>query len=385
MKIIVFLFICFSFLYTTQAQTVFTSGQEGFKSFRIPAIVMSPKGELLAFAEGRVHGSGDFGDVDIVLKRSSDKGKTWSAIQTVVNYDHLQAGNPAPVFDLTDPAHPAGRLFLFYNTGNNEEAELRKGNGLREAWYITSTDGGRNWSEPVNITTQVHKPRQPDKNPAYNFPESWRAYANTPGHGMQFGDGPYKGRIYIAANHSSGDLHPQSEDYQAHGYYTDDHGKTFHLSDKISIKGSNESTAAPLSNGRLIFNARNQKGDIRSRIVAFSSNGGVTWDSTYFDPDLPDPVCQGSILNIGQKDGKNILAFLNAADQKLRNNLTLRISYDEGKTWPVHKVIAFDPDKEDYAAYSDLVKIDEQTIGILFELDHYQKIQFEVVNWKKIK
>jgi sialidase-1 len=377
--------ICCLTINAAIAQTVYTSGQEGFKSFRIPAIVISPDNQLLAFAEGRVHGSGDYGDVDIVLKRSLDNGKTWSSVETIVDYSNLQAGNPAPVYDLTDPAYPQGRLFLFYNTGNNHEYDVRKGEGLREAWFITSVDNGKTWSEPTNITTQVHRPNQPDKNPAYNFQESWRAYANTPGHGMQFSDGTYKGRIYIAANHSSGDPHPESEDYQAHGYYTDDHGKTFHISDKISIKGSNEATAAPLANGRMIFNARNQKGDARERIVAFSSDGGQTWDSTYFDKTLIDPICQGSILTIGHKKGKNILAFVNAADRQKRNNLTLRISYDEGLTWPVSKVIANDPAKEDYTAYSDIVMMNKNTVGILFEKDHYQTIEFVPVNWKKIK
>jgi len=165
---------------------VFVSGNEGHKSYRIPAIIDLPNGDLLAFAEGRVHGSGDYGDVNIVLKRSSDKGKTWTALQTVVDYDVLQAGNPAPVVDLTDPAYPNGRIFLFYNTGNNHENEVRKGNGLREVWYKTSVDGGVTWSDPVNITTQTHKPLNTQANAAYNFTEEWRSYANTPGHAMQF-------------------------------------------------------------------------------------------------------------------------------------------------------------------------------------------------------
>lgn len=108
---------------------VFISGTEGHKIYRIPAIVDLPDGNLLAFAEGRVNGSGDFGDVNIVLKRSTDKGKTWSALQTIVDADTLQAGNPAPVVDLTDPAWPKGRIMLFYTTGNNHEGEYVKGTG----------------------------------------------------------------------------------------------------------------------------------------------------------------------------------------------------------------------------------------------------------------
>ena len=146
--------------------TVFESGMEGHKSYRIPAIISLPNGDILAFAEGRKNNASDFGDINIVQKRSKDKGKTWTELQTIVDYAALQAGNPAPVVDLTDPKYPAGRVFLFYNTGNNHEGEVRKGKGLREVWYITSSDGGQTWSEAVNITLQVHRPNQPAVNRA---------------------------------------------------------------------------------------------------------------------------------------------------------------------------------------------------------------------------
>ncbi|SEW49765.1 sialidase family protein [Chitinophaga arvensicola] len=356
---------------------VFVSGQDGHASYRIPAIVSLPGGQLLAFAEGRVKDSDDFGDINIVMKRSSDHGKTWSALTQVADYDTMQAGNPAPVVDLTDPDFPGGRIFLFYNTGNNHEGQVRKGKGYREVWYITSTDGGGTWSVPVNITTQVHRPLQPAVNPAWNFPEDWRSYANTPGHAMQFSRGQYKGRIYVAANHSAGTPKKRFEDYQAHGYYTDDHGKTFHLGASLPMPGSNEATATELSHGKLMINTRNQRGDVKARLVGISADGGASWERTYTDPQLPDPVCEGSLLNIGWKKNKAILAFCNAADTTTRDNLTLRISYDEGRTWPGKYVIAASGKAiPSYAAYSDIVKIDEQHIGVLYEADNYTKIVF---------
>lgn len=384
--IIIVLFAGLQLFAQQEYRTVYTEGTEGHANYRIPAIISLPNGNLLAFAEGRVNGRGDFGDVNIVLKISKDKGKTWGSIQTIVDYDVLQAGNPAPVLDLQDPLYPNGRIFLFYNTGNNHEGQVRKGNGLREVWYKTSTDGGNSWSDAVNITTQVHKPKQPDVNPQYNFKEDWRAYANTPGHALQLQEGKYKGRIYIAANHSIGDPKPKGKDYFAHGFYTDDHGKTFKISETINVPGGNEATAAEISGDGLVFNARNQTGEIKARIVAFSKDGGATWDKAYIDENLPGTVCQGSILNVGKKKGKHILAFCNPADiTKRRDNLMLRISFDEGKTWPVKHVVDKDEldGKKDNAAYSDIVKIDKKKIGVLYEKDNYTKIVFKVLNWKK--
>ncbi len=372
------IFMCNNILFAQKDIPVFISGQDGHKSFRIPAIISLPNSKLLAFAEGRVHNAGDYGDVNIVMKTSNDNGFTWSQLKTVVDYDALQAGNPAPVVDLTDPAYPKGRIFLFYNTGNNHEGEVRKGHGLREVWYKTSVDGGETWSEPVNITAQVHKPKQPNVNPAYNFPEDWRAYANTPGHALQFAWGKYKGRIYIAANHSSGNPKPKGKDYQAHGFYTDDHGKTFHISETVDLEGGNENMAAQLSGNGLMLNLRNQQGHIKARYIALSNNGGETWYKQYFDTNLPDPVCQGSLLNIGKKT----LAFCNNADTVKRNNLTLRISTNDGKTWGKSFLIYSNDKENDASAYSDIVKLNENTIGVLYEKDGYSKIVFTAIKWK---
>lgn len=370
--------ILFSFAISfaqTISTPVFISGTEGYKSFRIPAIVKAKNGDLLAFCEGRVDGAGDFGDIKIVLKRSLDNGKTWEPLQIVASNDSLQAGNPAPVVDLTDPRFPAGRIFLFYNTGNAHEMELRKGKGHRDVLYKTSTDNGASWSNPTDITLEVNRIHQPEVNRQWNFKGDWRSYANTPGHAMQFREGKYKGRLYVAANHSSGEPKPQLRDYQAHGYYTDDHGATFHLSESVPFEGSNESTAAQLTHNGLMMNSRNQTG--KYRIVSLSSNGGETWDTTFVDHNLPDPICEGSLLNIGTKDGKSILAFCNNDNQRGRDSLTLRISFDEGKTWK--KKFLIEPLN---TGYSDIVKLSKNTIGVLYESDGYKEIKFKVVKWR---
>lgn len=367
-----------------QETLVFEAGKEGHAIYRIPAIISLPNGELLAFAEGRVNGSDDFGDVNLVMKRSLDGGYTWSPLQTLIDYESLQAGNPAPVVDRLNPNYPEGVIFLFYNTGNNHEYDVRMNRGVREVWMIKSFDLGRTWTEPENITQQVHKPNNPNFNPFYKNSEDWRHYANTPGHAFQFQSGPHKGRIFVAANHSTGNPKEDWSDYQSHGFFTDDGGKSFGISESVEIPGSNESIAAELSNGRMIMSIRNQKGDIRQRILAYSSDGGKSWDEAYFEEELPDPVCQGSILDIGEKEGKTILAHSNAADPQERNYLTIKISYDEGKTWDHIIPIDFstDPKKLPWTAYSDLVKLDDNTLGILYERDKYRQIIFKNIKWR---
>lgn len=366
-----------------QEVNVFVSGEEGYKSYRIPAIVKDKTGQLIAFAEGRVDHAGDFGNVDIVYKTSQDNGKTWGPLHVAVDNDNLQVGNPAPVVDLLDPAYPKGRLLLFYNTGNNHEGEVRKGNGLRECWSISSADGGKTWSNPQNITLETHRPNQPSVNAQYNFKEDWRTYANTPGHALQFDSGKYKGRIYIPANHSEGDPKSNGRDYFAHSYYSDDHGKTFKIGASVKFEGSNETMGAQISGTGLYMNSRNQQGNVKSRIVSYSNDGGVTWDTTYYDKNLPDPVNQGAVLS-WQKKGRYVLAVCNAASTDRRDNLTVRLSKDRGKTWYFSQVIAKAPEgvKGDYAAYSDLVLLNKNKLGVLFEKENYSKIVFLPVNFK---
>jgi len=363
---------------------VFKSGTNGFNTFRIPAIIQLPDKTLLAFCEGRVNGAGDFGNIKIVMKASRNGGISWGPLQTVVDAGVSQAGNPAPVVDLTDPEYPKGRIFLFYNTGNNQESAIRKGNGLREVWYKTSVDGGATWGEAVNITLQTHKPYQPQINSLYNSKEDWRSYANTPGHAIQFSGGRFIGRIFVAANHSQSAPKPKFTDYSAHGFYTDDHGKNFHISASVTIPGSNESTAVQLSENRLLMNSRNQKGDIKARIISISSDGGNTWDTSYFDKTLIDPVNEASILFLGYKKGKAILAFSNAADSLKRDRLSLQISYDDGNSWAKKIMVDKNPgtDEIDYTAYSDIVSLDKKRIGILYEKEGYRKIVFTVLKWK---
>lgn len=351
--------------------TVFQNGEGGYLCYRIPAIVKAPTGDLLAFAEGRKTDCGDFGDVDIVLRVSRDNGQTWGAVRVVADYGQAQAGNPAPVYDLTDPRYPKGRLFMIYNTGTASEGDVRKGKAIREVWYKASTDGGQSWSDAINITTQVSRPNKPDVNPQYAFKEDWRSYANTPGHALQIQNGRYRGRLFVAANHSEGTPQPQFRDYRAHGFYSDDHGRTWKLTPSVTYPGGNESTAAETANGGLLMNIRNQSGDVKARLLASTPDAGQTWSEVRVAHDLPDPVCQGSMLNYRLPNGRTVLLFSNLNSQTKREKLTVRVSTNDGQTWSAGREIY-----PGSAAYSDLVVQTDGQIGLIYEKDNYTQITY---------
>lgn len=234
------------------AVPVFISGRDGYRSFRIPAIVRLPGGDLLAFADGRVDGAADFGDVKIVMKRSHDGGRTWSALKVVASNDSLQADNAAPVLDRFDPAYPQGRLFLFYDTGDKPEQDT--------SWHRAS------------------------RRVVHHFGR-WRTH--------------------------------------------------------------------------LVLTGR---------------------DATYYDPALPDPAAEGSLLALGRAvDGKAILAFCNDADATRRTHLGLRISFDDGRTWRERHVVDA---RSTHTGYSDIVELGPGTTGVLYERDDSSQIAFKVIRWK---
>ena len=321
---------------------VFTSGQDGYHTYRIPAILVSPKGDLLAFCEGRKYGQGDMGDINIVMKRSSDGGKTWSPMQLVADHGPDTIGNPCPVVDRS-----TGTIWmpLTRNRGNEPERYIMKGltKEPRTVWLTKSADDGQTWSETADISATARKPH-------------WRWYATGPCTGIQL----KSGRLVIPCDHSD-NADKQRHPYGSHVLTSDDHGATWKLGGVI-IDRVNECQAVELADGSLMMNMRSYAGKNR-RAISTSADGGLTWTPPVLDEALIEPVCQASFLRYtlaGVQD-KNRLLFSNPAS-KQRVNLTVRLSYDEGKTWPVAKSLNPGP-----SAYSCLVVLPDLTIGCLYE------------------
>lgn len=327
---------------------IFANGTDGYTCFRIPAIVRTPDGTLLAFAEARLNSCSDFGNVRIVMLRSRNDGKTWSPLETVAENGTLQADNATPVVDTLDPRYPRGHVFLIYSTGDAPESAVLQGKGTRRVWYRTSVNDGATWTAPVEITASVKLP-------------SWRDYATGPGHALQLSEGPHAGRIVVAAYHSEGRPQPAGRSYEANTFFSDDHGLTWHLGATVTAPGSNESTVAQSVDGTVVMNSRDESRS-HARILSISKDGSQRWDSTFVARDLPDPVCEGSMTSYTLPSNRSVLLFSNAGNRVNRWDLTISVSMDGGLTWPKHTILYPGP-----AAYSDIVVMPKGRIGILWE------------------
>jgi len=328
---------------------VFVSGRDGYHTYRIPAIVVTNEGTLLAFCEGRKSSSSDHGDVDLVMKRSENNGETWLEQQVVYEKgrtDDITIGNPCPVVD-----GQTGIIWLPFCEDNNDV-------------FIThSEDGGKTWVSPRKITSDVKDPE-------------WGWYATGPGVGIQIQHGAKSGRLVIPCNHSVNRKRPGDNNYfsfkHSHVFYSDDHGKSWTLGASAAA-GTNESQVVELTDGRLMLNMRNyNKTDGgKMRAVACSEDFGESWGKLQFDPTLIEPVCQASILRYSwPEDGqKSRILFSNPADREERVRMTVRLSYDEGRTWPVKRIVH--PER---CEYSCLTVLQDSTIGLLFKGD--RKIMF---------
>jgi sialidase-1 len=337
---------------------VFTSGQDGYHTYRIPALAVSTKGTVLAFCEGRRKGGGDSGDIDSLLKRSTDNGKTWSKQQVVWDDAANTCGNPCAV---VDRATRTIWLLSTWNRGDDHEAAIIKqaSKDTRRVFVTHSTDDGISWARPIEITADV-------KN------KDWTWYATGPGSGIQIENGPHKGRIVIPCDH----IDAETKHYYSHVIYSDDHGKTWKLGGTTPRHQVNECEVVELSGGRLMLNMRNYERSSKNRQVALSDDGGLTWKNQRFDESLIEPICQAAIERFSWPDRTNrsVLAFSNPASQKGRVNMTVRASFDEGKTWPVSRVLHTGP-----SAYSDLAVLRDGPIACLYEAGRktpYESIMF---------
>jgi sialidase-1 len=325
---------------------LFVSGENGYGRYRIPSLYVTPKQTVLAFCEGRVKPAGLTGDIDIVLRRSTDGGRTWAPLQIVADDATNTLGNPCPVVDRT-----TGTIWLPFTRsfGHDTESEIVAGTSHEDTqvWLTHSTDDGLTWAKPTNISDQATRPE-------------WTWYGTGPGFGLQLASG----RLLIPSYHAV----EKTGIYRVHSLYSDDHGATWRVGADLRDE-TTEPQAALRADGTLYVNARNisprNQTEVRQRVVAVSRDGGATWTDVQEDPTLTDSSCEASVLVYsGLAAGEKPIWVFSNPPGPGRRRLTVRLSYDEGRTWPVAKLI------EPVAAeYSSLTRLPDGAIGLLYERD----------------
>jgi sialidase-1 len=357
---------------------IFIAGQDGYNTYRIPAVIRAQDGTLLAFCEGRKNNASDRGDIDLVLKRSTDAGRSWGRLQVVWDDSGNTCGNPCPVVDET-----TGTIWLFgtHNLGEDHETDIinKRAKGTRTPWLMRSDDHGVTWSRPVPMAATLKDP-------------SWGWYATGPGIGIQIKHGPNAGRMIIPCDHSyddpGGNLRDGPYEYGSHVIYSDDHGREWKLGGVVRPK-MNECQVVELTNpgGALLINMRSYLED-RCRAEALSKDGGLIWTPPQPQPALIEPRAQASLIRHRWPSGDSpgILLFSNPADRSHRVRMTVRASLDDGKTWP-HAFLLH----EHFSAYSSLVSLSETEIGCLYERGEgvqrrsYERITFARFTVQDIK
>ncbi len=367
---------------------VYDSPSEGYASFRIPTIIRAGNGDLLAFAEGRKNGSSDHGDIDAVMKRSTDDGKTWGKVQVVYDFGGTEpwaAQNISAVYDETykqvnDKGEPIldengqqkiGQLLIMWNnTKDGERAIAADHDGVcengRDTLYSTSIDHGATWSTPVDITEQVRVDGE-------GVDTQGQCMQVPPlGHAIQLNtdkakaDGRY-GRLFFAGQYNpttAGTTTGTSNENYA--YWSDDNGKTWEIGGLIEGEKLNEVQAIELANGDIMFNSRNYRPEgSKTRAITISKDGGTTFEPTWDDEELIEPTVASSIIRFTRDDThdkQNRILFSHPNSKISRINLHVKMSYDEGETWAVTKLINMGS-----SSYSDMVIEEDMGIGVLYE------------------
>jgi sialidase-1 len=340
---------------------LFVAGEGGYARYHIPGLVVTAKGTVLAWCEARKQG-GDWDSIDILLRRSTDDGKTWGAPQKIADAPGPKTKNPAALRlkdvrpdDVTynNPVLIADRRgavhFLFCLE-------------YQRCFYARSEDDGKTWSKPTEITPTFEQ---------FLSAYDWKVLATGPNHGIQLRSGRLVVPVWLSTG-TGGNAHRPSV---AATIYSDDGGKTWKAGD-VAAKGGdgivnpNETVAVELADGSVMLNIRNESKANR-RLVVIGKDGATGWSKPRFDDALKEPICMAGLVRFSTKaDGdKDRLLFSNPdnlarADGKEepgknrdRKNLSVKLSYDEGKTWAVNRVV-----EAGWSAYSDVAVTPRGTV-----------------------
>lgn len=331
--------------------TVFEGQSAGYEQFRIPAIVTTTKGTVLAFCAARKQ-AGDWADIDIAMRRSTDQGRTWGPMRILADRGTMTVDNPVPIVD-----RQSGAVHFLFHVN------------YAQLYYMRSDDDGVTWSAPADITETVHGFRSSAAKSKADSYYGWNVVAPGPGHGLQLSSGRLLSTIWLSPSYSH---HPSA----IATIYSDDLGRTWKPGALVAqtLVNPSEHMAVELTDGRVMLNIRNEGSENR-RAVAISPDGISKWTTPQLQPDLFEPVCMGSILRLSSQrvNGRNRLLFANPDSRRQntysneynmrsRDDLRIRLSYDEGQNWPVDKLL-----QAGTTGYSDMATGNDGSVYVLYE------------------
>jgi sialidase-1 len=344
-----------------ETSAVFPANSNGIVRHRIPGVVVTPKGTVLAYCEARRNNSSDWGEIEIHLRRSTDGGKTWGPGKQIAHAGARLEGNPRKA--------AGGER---EQTVNNPVAIVDRTTGAIEfvycvnyarAFAMRSTDDGVTWSAPVDITATFEP---------FRAKYDWKVIATGPGHGLQLKSGRLVVPIWLAYG-KTGDHKPSA----AATIVSDDHGRTWKAGDiALPNEGAfgdpNETMITTLSDGRVMLVARSVSKSNR-KLITMSADGATGWSTPKFHEQLWEPVCMASIIAHPSKAGTLIFSNPHTlgrdssgkeipAGRGKRENLVIKLSRDDGTTWPVSRTLDAGP-----SAYSDLAVLSDGTVVCLYE------------------
>ena len=330
---------------------VFTSGNEGYHTYRIPAVETAPDGSLIALAEGRKYnrrgaGAGN-NDVDLVMKRSTDNGRTWSKLTVIDDPgERWSVSNPTTVLDRTN-----GRIWLFFvrNRPGCTSAAARPGTDDCQTWLRYSDDHGNGWSEAVDITNVARDV------------ENWGVSYFGPGGAIQ----DQTGRLIVPVARTTGRRDAENKlvdsPWNAFVIYSDDHGGTWQRGRLLPDRDwASENQLVELADGRILMDARQMTGP--QRTTAISDDGGVTWSRPQPGVTVTHVACAIERYTLKSAGGDRDRILWTGPKGPGRAQLVVRTSYDEGRTFTNERQISTEK-----AAYSDLTILNDKTIGVLWE------------------
>ena len=326
---------------------LFTAGQARYETFRIPGVVITRKGTVLVYCEARRGSRSDWADIEVLLTRSENKGRTWSPPVRIADSGKDTVNNPVAIVD-----RETGRIHFLYCIN------------YHRVYYMHSDDDGRTFSDPVELTSSFESLRKD---------YDWKVIATGPGHGIQLKNGRLLVPIWMSTELK------QHRPSAVSVIYSDDHGKTWEHGEVVCrhpdpLINPSETIAAELSDGRVLLNIRSENRNYR-RAISISKDGATGWSPIAFDEGLYEPICMASIARLPQPYADNDSTFLfcnpdsssNPAFHgkhkfRHRENVTIRMSVDDCQTWPKSRVL-----QSGISGYSDLAVGPDGTIYCAYE------------------